>query len=108
MRRPCLRERGRAPVGRFPPRRREATAAERWNSRTATRSALPARARRYPLLAHCRIDFRCEARERLHVVDEQARGDGVLAGELARKTPGNAHVAEIVDDGAEDIPAWGR
>src|SRR2546429_9834610 len=59
------------------------------------------------LLARRRIDLRRKARERPHVVDEQAHCDGVLAGELACKTPGDTDVAVIVDGGAEDVPARG-
>src|SRR6266567_976739 len=59
------------------------------------------------LLARRRIDLRRKARERPHVVDEQAHRDGVLAGELACKTPGDTDVAVIVDDAAEDVPARG-
>ena len=43
--------------------------------------------------------------EALQVVDPEPDTLAVLACQLARQAPGDADVAVVVDDGAEDVPA---
>jgi hypothetical protein len=52
-------------------------------------------------------DFRAQRPERRQIVDPQADGQALLARQLPRQTPAHADVAEIVDDVAENVPAWG-
>ena len=53
------------------------------------------------------VEGQCAGERKEHVgqVDPDRHGESVLVVQLARKSPGNARIAEVVDDPAEEVPA---
>ena len=53
------------------------------------------------------VGRRTERPESVWIVDPQTDAQAVLSDELARQAPAHADVAEVVDDGAENVPLRG-
>jgi len=61
-----------------------------------------------PLLHNIDIDLRTEALERAQIIHPQAHRQRMLGHQLPGQAPGHADVTEVIDHGAENVPAGFR